>query len=279
MSTGDITVIIPSWDSARVFTAIWEMVRRERRNRAEYIVVGCATPPNLHPNFEPIIQWVETEYALSPVEAMAIGAARAAKTSTVLAFVHDDVTLTSESRGWDTQILDHFAARPQCGLVGFGGGLGFATDDIYKSPYDYRQLTRLDFVSNMREAEAHGRRVTSACQVAALDGFSMIVTREFYSAMCGWDSCAANGIYFHMNDAWISCIAAELGYETWMLPVACHHAGGQTSVGRQADYAKVVERLGFTSPQDLYDKAHERIYKRFQRVLPIRVPHKLTKED
>lgn len=272
---GEIAVIIPSWDSVRAFRLIYRLVHNEDRKRAQYVVVGAPAPFNMHEDFEPITQWIVPEHRLSPVEAMALGVEHTSDTDTVIAFLHDDMTITQQ--GWDTVILDHFATHPRCGLVGFGGGTGFADADIYKLPYDYRQLARHDFVSNMRDAHLHGRRVTEPVRVAALDGFALIVSREFYArAGCScpqsvWEDCLSDGIPFHMYDAWISCRAAELGYETWMLPIECHHEGGRTSVQMAAEYAEVVARLGFESPEDLYAEAHRTIYDRFSRVLPIRI--------
>lgn len=280
-----LTVIIPTWDMRRALTRCAEMMQLESRVRkvaVEYVIV-VPKAENLA-----IGEWVngldpedaaiyieETKEYLSPVEAMAIGAQRADSESSILAFLHDDVLI--EQWGWEQAIGHHFASRPQCGLLGFGGGIGFATDDIYKVAYDYRQLARLAFVSNMREAESHGLRTTEPCRVAALDGFALVVTREFYARSL-WEQCLSDGIPYHMYDAWISCRAAELGYETWMLPVACHHQGGQTSVSRQAEYAQVVSRLGYASAEELYAKGHEAIYERFAGVLPIRVPNANTKE-
>lgn len=300
-----LSVIIPTWDIKRALTRCAELMEREslmRKVAVEYVIVvprAESLPIGKWPNgLDPedvAIYIEETEHYLSPVEAMAIGAQRADSESSILAFLHDDVLI--EPMSWEDKIAKHLAAYPRCGLVGFGGGVGFADIDIYKVPYDYRQLARVDFVSNMREAESHGRRVSEPMRVAALDGFALITSREFYmqagdrliwqnppltdppsvgapklvDSNGAWEVCLKDGVPYHMYDAWISCRAAELGYETWMLPVACHHQGGQTSVGRQTEYAQVVRRLGFVDAQDLYDQAHRRIYERFAGVLPIRV--------
>lgn len=291
-----LSVIIPTWDYQRALSLVRRLTHLEldaRKTYVEYILVlpEIETAYDLQPDLS---EWLDIEGPselkvrvtadyLSPVEAMAIGAQRASTESSILVFLHDDVLI--EQQGWEQVIADHFATHPRCGLVGFGGGIGFADIDIYKVPYDYRQLARVDFVSNMREAESHGRRVSEPVRVAALDGFALIVTREFYERAgqrservfqpgqiwSAWKSCLIDGVPYHMYDAWLSCRAAELGYETWMLPIACHHQGGQTSVSRQTEYAQVVSRLGYASAEDLYAKGHEAIYKRFAGVLPIRV--------
>jgi hypothetical protein len=290
----ELWVICPSWNGDRAETLISTLDTLADGN-VTYIVVGASRPENAQPRRA---WWLRFQLPMSPVEAMAAGAQLAiehldVEDDALFAFLHDDMTI--DQQGWDLELISHFEKHPRCGLAGLGGALGFATDDIYRSPYDYRQLERIDFVSNMREAEAHGRRVTEPQRVAALDGFSLIVTREFYQAVNvrdlhsgfppqntgygQWNECLRDGIPFHMYDAWISCRAAELGYETWLIPLACHHEGGRTSVGMAEQYRGVVERLGYESPEDLYAKAHQRIYERFQRVLPIRVPHNCTTRE
>lgn len=305
----DIAVVIPSWDYQRSLSLVRVLYSLEQWKRAEYIVVipQIEQASELQPD---LLEWLEAESPegiqilatsqyLSPVEAMARGGTYLMaqqrgpghSPSDIFLFLHDDTQFDTAARGWDRTIIDHFATHERCGLAGFGGGTGFGHPDIYKLPYDYHQLARYDFISNMREAEQHGRRVTSAQRVAALDGFSLAVSREFYeragyvckgpgdpthdtrsSAARGlWDACLRDGIHFHMYDAWVSCRAVELGYETWMLPLPCHHVGGQTSVARDEQYQEVCRRLGYHDGQDLYDRAHERVYERFRRVLPIRV--------
>lgn len=267
-----LVVVIPSWSPDRALA----LIRNLRTDYAteRYLVVGCARPLSITDLEWAATDWIETRLPLSPVEAMALGAQKAARRwgYDVLAFLHDDVQLDFYPESWNADIYGLLYERSRCGLLGFGGSLGFATDDIYRAPYDYRQLARVDFISNMREAESHGRRVRVATQVAALDGFSLVVTREFYEASGGWESCLRDGVPFHMYDAWISCRAAELGFETWMLPLRCHHEGGQTSVTMQERYAEVVRRLGYASAEDLYAKGHKAVYKRFVSVLPIRLP-------
>lgn len=286
----ELAVIVPSWNAERAYNLCWDLIRHERRGRVEYIVVGCPAPSTMHPNLKPIVRFIETAQSLSPVEAMALGAEQALSdpTNKLLVFLHDDVELDLAEKpeqhsvtgdpffAWDTTIRDHFNTHQRCGLAGFGGALGLADPDIYKLPYELQQLARRDFVSNMRDAHLHGRRVDRPVRVAALDGFSLIVSREFYKLAGGalaltgaWDACLVDGIPFHMYDAWLSSRAAELGYETWMLPFAVHHAGGATSVGNAQQYRGVVERLGYRSEQDLFERAHERVYERFARVLPL----------
>ena len=70
-------------------------------------------------------------------------------------------------------VRDAFA-DPEVAVASFCGALGHGTDDIYNGPYDYRQLARQDFISNMKDAERHGKRVLSPCDVAVVDSMAII---------------------------------------------------------------------------------------------------------
>jgi hypothetical protein len=209
----------------------------------------------------------------------------------IIACLHDDVAIYEY--GWDQAVLDHFARHPKCGLLGFGGGTGLGAANIYQTPYDPMQLARQDFVSNMKDAEVHGRRVQVPMRVACLDGFSQVGRREFWQGkrqdkaarrldafetplfqqMQSW------GVVHHFYDGMLGCFAARLGWDVWMLPIACHHLGGQTAVGDKGyqDWANahpiVRDRRGHMAGGDLgfWLKAHEIGYDQFRDVLPIRV--------
>jgi len=289
MSTNTVhmEVIIPSWGAERVANALESMqegaeVGAVMQNATGQplcvsytIVCPDVTESALLDEGSPIrgrshlrFTMESTEGPVLPVTAMHCGSTGVnGGLPDLLAFLHDDVTI--EQTFWAGDVFRHFDTNSRCGLAGFGGGLGFADRDIYKTPYRLQQLPRHDFISNMREAESHGRRVTVPTRVAALDGFSLIIRRELYEQCGGWEQCLKDGIPFHMYDAWISCMAARYDWETWMLPIACHHAGGSTSVLMAEQYERCVKELGYRDGQELYDDAHRRIYDLFRDVLPI----------
>lgn len=226
---------------------------------------------------------------LGTVPAFAEGVARALKAGhSIIACLHDDLLI--EEDGWDAKVLSTFHHHPEVGLVGFLGGTGLGDTDIYQKPYSPHQLARQGVVSNERNAETHGTRTTMRTPVAVLDGFSQIGRADFwrgktrtgfkfehaggpgvprpknlYAEMAAW------GLVHHAYDAALGCFAARLGWEVWMLPVACHHLGGQTAVGDPgyADWAKTIVPGG---DQDFWSTAHAEVYERFRDVLPIRVP-------
>ena len=100
----------------------------------------------------------------------------------ILGFVHDDVLM--QEKGWDQRVLAEFE-DPAVGLVGFGGALGHGDPDMYKKPYELSQLARRNFLSNMREAEAHGERFTGERDVACLDGFAIFARRQLLEKIGG----------------------------------------------------------------------------------------------
>lgn len=238
---------------------------------------------------------------LGVVPAFAIGVQRALEDGAeIIACLHDDLDI--EEDGWDEKVLWWFDTHATCGLAGFGGAKGLGSDDLYRSPYNPMQLARQDFVSNMRHAEAHGRRATSqgdwrwplaAERVACLDGFSQIGRAEFWKGYP--DRNLANGpnlfqvmqqwgLIHHAYDAALGCFAARLGWEAWMLPIACHHYGGRTAVmdsryQQWADAERDKKQLGLKPPfvpwegtgdQLFWTEAHQIVYREFRDVLPVR---------
>lgn len=230
---------------------------------------------------------IRDEMGVVPAFAKAV-AAGLALGAEVIACLHDDLLI--EQDGWDLEVLNHFDRHPACGLVGFGGGTGLGAADIYQTPYSPYQLAREGFVSNMRDAEAHGRRSKRAVPVACLDGFSQVGRRGFWAGlqhgyrgmetliddqqklklpnilqqMADW------GITHHAYDSALGAWAKRLGWEVWMLPVACHHFGGRTAVGdpRYAEWAETIVPGG---DRTFWEIAHAEVYERFRDVLPIRV--------
>lgn len=224
---------------------------------------------------------------LGVVPAFAEGVRRAlAGGHAIIACLHDDVLITEDN--WDLVVLEHFQTHPATGLVGFLGGKGLGRDDIYKTPYSPHQLAREVVLSNEQNAEQHGQRWREPAQVAVLDGFSQIGRREFWrgqrahypgniitgvEAMQGYDNLyfqmAAWGITHHAYDAALGAFAARLGWEVWMLPIACWHLGGQTAVGDRG-YSEWAERIVPGGDQTFWELAHKEVWERFRDVLPIR---------
>ncbi len=177
----------------------------------------------------------------------------------IIAFLHDDTIINDPK--WVDRVLKEFE-DPTVGLVGFGGALGHGTAGIYKIPYQYQQLARTCFMSNMKDAENHGKRFIESCDVAVLDGFAMIVRREVLEKAGGWPLNTPIGYVCY--DYWLSCMTRRLGYRIRLVGVPCEHLGGQTFV-----------KLGIgKDPKhwQQYLDSHQYIYDEFKDVLPFQVP-------
>lgn len=213
---------------------------------------------------------------------------------TVIACLHDDVEIDEDS--WDDRVMDTFETYPACGLTGFGGGKGLGASNIYQVDYDPMHLARTSFVSNMREAEAHGRRLRWRHErLACLDGFSQIGRVEYWRARAARSDLQSRGllqgvpdpepeviadnlfqqmetlgIIHHAYDAALGCYAKRLGWEVWLTPVECHHLGGQTAVADQG-YAAWADAKTDTDHGDhvFWNQAHRLVYDEFKDVLPI----------
>lgn len=217
---------------------------------------------------------------LGVVPAFAQGVTQAlADGAQIICCIHDDLLI--EEDGWDGLVCAWFEGHPACGLVGFGGGTGLGDSDIYETPYAPYQLARQGFCSNMRDAEAHGRRELTPVRVACLDGFSQIGTRAYWQ---GWantthaqqlagsnlfQSLADLGMVHHAYDAALGCYAKRLGWEAWMLPIRCHHFGGRTAVADQG-YHAWAEGINPGGDRTFWEIAHKIVYDEFRDVLPIR---------
>lgn len=236
---------------------------------------------------------------LGPVPAFRLGVDLALQITApdgIIACLHDDLLI--EEQNWDAKVMAFFNLHPEVGLIGFGGGTGLGSDDIYKAPYNPHQLARQDFVSNMREAEAHGRRATLPVRVACLDGFSQIgrvaYLRGFNRSDYGeflrshndplaefrrsniFGELCASGVIHHAYDAYLGAQAISRGWQVYMLPIACHHYGGQTAVGDAGynEWAKQQEmRLDGTREGDagFWKHSHHVVYGLLRGILPIRV--------
>src|SRR6266446_4507424 len=78
-------------------------------------------------------------------------------TEAILGHVHDDLVIYES--GWDTRILKEFEDAT-VGMVGFTGALGHGTPNLYTNGYYLPNLARQNFMSNLRDAEKHGQRLS-----------------------------------------------------------------------------------------------------------------------
>ena len=170
----------------------------------------------------------------------------------IIAYIHDDVMIYEKD--WDLRVLKEFE-DPTVGMVGFGGALRHGSPDLYKGSYVLHHLGRAQFLSNMRNAEDHGKRFTGECDVAVLDGFALFIRREILDRAGGWPQ--DSPINYFCYDHWISCIVRRQGYRIRLVGVDCHHLSGKTA--------------SMIALPDDHARAHWAIYEEFQDVLPYAV--------
>lgn len=175
----------------------------------------------------------------------------------ILCYVHDDVVC--KERGWDGRVLKEFE-DPAVAIVGFGGARWHGVPEMYKVPYVLQQLRRGDYLSNVDDAEVHGKRFAGVCDIAVLDGFAMAVRRGFLERIGGFSTLATHCDFFCYDYAMCALVRRH-GFRIRLVGVQCHHRGGSTSV---ANKDAVKEIVG----QAAYDASHKWFYEEFRDVMP-----------
>ncbi len=201
---------------------------------------------------------------LGTVGAFAAGMRHVRVDNSICALLHDDLRI--DEPDWADTVLKFFETHPDC-VAGFGGASGVGVEGMYDRPFDPMSLVRHDFMSNLQEAAVHGKRVTEARRVAVLDGFSLI-GREWFLARA-LAKLGQLGVVHHAYDVYFGALARSLGYETWLLPIACHHHGGLTAVGSEAYQEWARKNHG--GDQKIWEHAHRAVWEACKGILPFRV--------
>jgi glycosyl transferase family 2 len=186
----------------------------------------------------------------------------------VVAFLHDD-TMVHES-GWDEKVRKELDDE-RVGLIGFGGCSRLALDDI-GLPSPAGRMT-----SNWDDAEFFGRRFSGSCDVAHLDGQSLIAHRRLLENRKDFLSIDVKKQYerYTVYDTWLCCLAKEADLRVRCLGVRSYHL----SWLRSALHHHKVLLVGEPEVQQRerrskgYDFGISRRYlgERFREILPIEV--------
>lgn len=262
------------------------------------VVVNNASPlPSADRRADPVT-WLTYDEYLGSVSAFRRGTdfvLDRIPDADIIACLHDDLEI--QDADWQKKVIRHFEKVPSCGLLGFGGAIGLGDADIYQKPYAPTQLARIGFRSNLRDAEVHGVRSLISEEVACLDGFSQIGRREFWLGQTAskqwtgtpgqpdfkflptprlndteqrpWTVLEDLGIVHHLYDGLLGAIAARYGWETWYLPIRCHHYGGRTAVGDVGYQQWATDRIA-GGDHGFWEAAHRIGYDSFKDVLPLR---------
>src|SRR6266446_5097756 len=136
----------------------------------------------------------------------------------ILAFIHDDLEITE--KGWDDRVLNCFS-DPVVGCVGFAGGRGHGSPDLYRGPYKMENFARRNFISNLEDAEAHGARFSGETDVAVFDGLALFVRRPIIENWGGWPQ--NTPVNYWVYDYALSCETRHQGFRNKLVGVACKH--------------------------------------------------------
>jgi hypothetical protein len=121
----------------------------------------------------------------------------------------------------------------------------------------------------MDNAEAHGRRLLTACNVAVVDSMAIIVRRSFLDEIGGWP--VKEYYPSHCSDYWLCLMAHRYRRRVRYIPVGVSHAGGGTKGDGRFNYEKwALEVIGKTDAE-MHQINHWRIFSNFRDVLPVRV--------
>jgi len=174
----------------------------------------------------------------------------------IVIYTHNDVYLYGD---WETQVKDAFA-NPEVGFVAAIGMRGTLAGG-----------GRLDIMSNMLEAEVHGRRSTKEEFITHGDGFFLAFRRKALFDVGGFDD--KDYVRFHGWDRNIAMQMIEAGFKGKYVPISCHHRSGVTACGNEYQNA-VNEIRGISEGGDKLDHDHnmyEVFNKKWGDKLPIMV--------
>lgn len=158
------------------------------------------------------LNYIENPDNIGMVQTMQQGYKKS--TGDILAYFHSDVFLYEN--GWDAKVMKYFEKMPDLGLVGFFGQRGM-----------HGRAGREDCMSNMLEAEIHGRRMTAEYEyVIATDGFSIICRRQMLDKGNGFDQ---DYEYHHVYDKNIGMDCWDRGYKAICVNMSCHHWSGKSA--------------------------------------------------
>jgi hypothetical protein len=179
----------------------------------------------------------------------------------VIAYFHSDLHVLEKD--WDQRVLAEFE-DDSVAVVGFVGATQLGHPDIYKVPYDFRQLARGDVWSNLTDAEVHGQRETGTRCVAVVDSCAVIVRRKLLVRLDGWPVKRYPNSS-HCSDLWICLSALRLNCNIRMVGISCvHRSGGKGEAGTTWLDARGGDAA-------MHQDAHRLIYSDFKTILPVRV--------
>ena len=180
-------------------------------------------------------------------------------------FSHSDVEMCEY--GWDEKIISIYRRLEKPGVFGMFGAKGIGTPEIYRAPYDFRQLMRWDCITVESMLHGGARLINSDYErIMVLDGFSMIVVRNMVVDAMNSKFDHERYPVHHCYDLDVSLDSHFGGYHNYVIDVDCKHHGGATSTRE-----KWAEKFN-TTDLAIHRKAHQVMYNKFRNRLPVSVP-------
>lgn len=142
----------------------------------------------------------------------------------ILIFAHNDTYLYGN---WQKEVEEAFQNKE----VGFICALGVRGTLLDGG--------RIDVVSNMLEAELHGRRLLKQMFVTHGDGFFLAFREKALEDVKGFDAYTYKRFHFYDRDICLSILQA--GYKGLYVPISCHHRSGLTACS--SEYQQMVNRV------------------------------------
>lgn len=174
----------------------------------------------------------------------------------VICILHNDLYVYGHN--WTQTVINTFDTDPSIGMAGFLGARGCGSNG-----------GRIDTMSNLLEAETHGRRVTSGIHpVAIFDGLSLIGRRTMFEQVGGFDTKYA---YHHFYDRDIALESHTHGWKNVVIPISCHHRSGVTA--NRPDYQEWIDSKmqtqNHTGDQASYNSSDHYFSEKWAARLPI----------
>lgn len=172
----------------------------------------------------------------------------------IIAFLHNDLFILEYE--WDRKVLARFDEDSKIGLAGFVGAKGI---DLLGHRYDV--------ISNLLDAEQHGKRVCGVHKVAVFDSIAMIARRSFLESVHGFDEQYS---YSHYSDYDISMASLTAGYTNAYMSIFCYHPGSITSASKE--YRDFVAAKLPGGDDQSYAISYNRFMTKWHDKLPARLP-------
>ncbi|MEW9672173.1 glycosyltransferase family 2 protein [Ammoniphilus sp. 3BR4] len=168
-------------------------------------------------------------------------------------FMHNDLYILEKY--WDSRVENVLGTVPNVGVAGFGGG-----DEVAKNGW------RLNFSSNLINAEAHGRRIRSNYIPSVVqDGMCLIVRKQLLEDM---GTIAKEYSIHHFYDYDLCLESIYRGYKVVTIGVSINHLGWQTSKGQEYNSLLREKR---TSDSALREGNRKIYCRKWENRLPIHV--------